>query len=279
VDEENDVITVSSQIEYDEAVRVMASDTKKILRFNIHTLGEEPTEIPSSVPKLPVKEAMHNGVTCDCCGVSPIVGLRYKCTGRNDYDLCSSCEGKAPQPFPMIKITAPQQPEANRGEGRGWGGRGPWGRRGGGGCNKWGGGGNGCGRMWKGADVDWPKTMEMNLDPEFYQTIKTSIDEFSKMMAAQNTKADEADNNDILKGQDTGEAEVMVEDFTVWAAELAQLSDMGFSDAVVLLPLLREHLGVFKTEEGGAVEGGPKPDFTPEQGMQRVIAAVLNKIK
>lgn len=35
--------------------------------------------------------AIHFTVSCDICGMSPIVGTRYKCDDCVDYDLCSHC--------------------------------------------------------------------------------------------------------------------------------------------------------------------------------------------
>lgn len=56
--------------------------------------------------------AIHDNVTCDECGQSPIVGARFKCCVREDFDLCAACEGKQQQPFAMIKIDNPQQAPA-----------------------------------------------------------------------------------------------------------------------------------------------------------------------
>ncbi|KAF4665733.1 hypothetical protein FOL46_003499 [Perkinsus olseni] len=36
-------------------------------------------------------ELVHYGSTCDGCGVSPIVGRRYKCNYCAEYELCSRC--------------------------------------------------------------------------------------------------------------------------------------------------------------------------------------------
>jgi Zn-finger nucleic acid-binding protein len=36
--------------------------------------------------------------------MDPIVGPRYRCTGRDNYDLCGRCEGLYLQPHAMIKI-------------------------------------------------------------------------------------------------------------------------------------------------------------------------------
>lgn len=34
---------------------------------------------------------MHRGVECDGCRKSPIVGSRFQCTTRSNYDLCKAC--------------------------------------------------------------------------------------------------------------------------------------------------------------------------------------------
>lgn len=39
-------------------------------------------------------EVVHEGVACDLCGVSPIVGVRFKCAECENFDLCTECEAK-----------------------------------------------------------------------------------------------------------------------------------------------------------------------------------------
>eukprot|EP00246_Nothoceros_aenigmaticus_P018380 TRINITY_DN958_c0_g1_i1.p1 TRINITY_DN958_c0_g1~~TRINITY_DN958_c0_g1_i1.p1 ORF type:complete len:748 (+),score=143.90 TRINITY_DN958_c0_g1_i1:179-2422(+) len=39
----------------------------------------------------PSNQVFHNGVQCDGCGISPIVGPRYKSLKKYDFDLCQSC--------------------------------------------------------------------------------------------------------------------------------------------------------------------------------------------
>lgn len=46
-------------------------------------IGQKSTEQQSVV---------HNDIICDGCNVSPITGIRYKCSVCPDYDLCSKCE-------------------------------------------------------------------------------------------------------------------------------------------------------------------------------------------
>jgi len=40
---------------------------------------------------------VHEGIECDMCHQNPIVGNRYKCTIRAEYDLCEDCEGNKSQ--------------------------------------------------------------------------------------------------------------------------------------------------------------------------------------
>jgi len=50
---------------------------------------------------------VHTNVTCDGCGQEGIVGPRFKCTVRPDYDLCEKCEPELNNSYPMIKIYEP----------------------------------------------------------------------------------------------------------------------------------------------------------------------------
>lgn len=36
-------------------------------------------------------KSIHYGVTCDGCGVKPIVGIRYKSSVQYDFDYCEKC--------------------------------------------------------------------------------------------------------------------------------------------------------------------------------------------
>jgi hypothetical protein len=36
----------------------------------------------------------HHGITCDQCGASPVVGVRYRCSVCPDFDLCEVCVGR-----------------------------------------------------------------------------------------------------------------------------------------------------------------------------------------
>ena len=44
-----------------------------------------------SVPGMSLPPQYHLGVTCDGCGMSPIIGTRNTCTTCSNYDLCHEC--------------------------------------------------------------------------------------------------------------------------------------------------------------------------------------------
>ena len=53
---------------------------------------------------------VHNDVTCDGCGMYPIVGCRYKCAICPNFDFCEKCEKKfhREHSHPMIQIPSPE---------------------------------------------------------------------------------------------------------------------------------------------------------------------------
>jgi len=112
-DEEGDEIIVNSDVEFQEALRFMTS-SGQMLRFEARIVSSE-------VPTAQASTVVHAFVTCDECGMSPIKGIRYKCTVRNDFDLCTNCEAKKQQPYPVIKIFEPVHPPGLF-NGRRWGG-------------------------------------------------------------------------------------------------------------------------------------------------------------
>jgi len=81
--------------------RVFAVDPNNITSV----LQQAEAEIVQEDPE----RVRHRGITCDVCDMSPIVGPRYKCTVRSDYDLCEKCHGESDPKFAMIKIRQPTQ--------------------------------------------------------------------------------------------------------------------------------------------------------------------------
>jgi len=79
---------------------------------------EEVKDVESkSNSNYPYTIPVHDRVTCDGCGMSPIQGNRYKCFTCPDYDLCEACEdaGKHPADHPMLKIRMPVGRQCSRG--------------------------------------------------------------------------------------------------------------------------------------------------------------------
>jgi len=122
-DPDGDKITVSSQEEIQEAVSV-AMSSNGVLRFLIFEKQEveaerkAPVSIPAAAPvpapvpvafvpvPAPAGPSVHDGVTCDGCQVSPIVGIRYKCFVCRDFDLCAACEATKThdQSHPLLQM-------------------------------------------------------------------------------------------------------------------------------------------------------------------------------
>ena len=109
-DEDGDFVVLDSHVELEEALRVMRSiQPSNKLCFNFEVLAK-PTSIPSE-QKAKTKP-VHDKVCCDECNMCPIVGTRYKCSVRQNYDLCENCESAKSQPYAMIKIYKPEQSPA-----------------------------------------------------------------------------------------------------------------------------------------------------------------------
>jgi len=83
--------------------------SSRVAGANANSKGEE--EAAESQCKGPV---VHARVICDGCGMNPIVGIRYKCSVCDDFDLCASCEadGVHDQTHPMLKINTPSMAPA-----------------------------------------------------------------------------------------------------------------------------------------------------------------------
>lgn len=77
---------------------------------------QPPHTAPSTEQQSSSGQAVHDGVTCDVCGASPITGVRYKCTVCHDYDLCAKCEatGQHDERHPLIKMNQPKGPAVHR---------------------------------------------------------------------------------------------------------------------------------------------------------------------
>jgi len=100
-DEDEDVITVSTDAEIEEAFSVAQALDSKVLRLEITAIIDKPQS-----------KAVHFRVICDGCGQNPIMGDRFKCSVRDDFDLCAECERTDQSPHPYLKIKTPAQAPA-----------------------------------------------------------------------------------------------------------------------------------------------------------------------
>lgn len=63
--------------------------------------------VPKNRIEMPAEGEVHDGVTCDGCGMVPILGPRYKCSVCENFDFCPNCEATKPHDHLFIKIRAP----------------------------------------------------------------------------------------------------------------------------------------------------------------------------
>ena len=84
-----------------------------VARFDIVALTELFTSLEKPSPaETQTNVAVHHNVICDGCDMQPIVGDRFKCSVRSDFDLCNGCEQKDTSPHPYLKIKDSSQAPA-----------------------------------------------------------------------------------------------------------------------------------------------------------------------
>jgi hypothetical protein len=67
-------------------------------------IGFQVSEAEESKEPVGEQPIIHVGVSCDGCGESPILGVRYKCAVCKDFDYCTNCEEKLDHDHPFLKI-------------------------------------------------------------------------------------------------------------------------------------------------------------------------------
>jgi hypothetical protein len=64
----------------------------------VPTKAKNHSQSRSEVTKTSQSNSVHVNVTCDGCGIFPIIGERFKCVTCEDFDLCLTCEQKRIHP-------------------------------------------------------------------------------------------------------------------------------------------------------------------------------------
>ena len=109
--EDNSVITMRLDEDLHECVRLFSSAAT--LNLEVVAAPDASAGAPAAAAQASASEGhVHTNVTCDNCGMAPIVGPRFKCLVRDDFDLCPSCETESVQPYAMVKIYSPEQAPA-----------------------------------------------------------------------------------------------------------------------------------------------------------------------
>ena len=61
-----------------------------------------------TLPPPTADEFEWSNVSCDGCGITPLIGRRYFCSTCGDFDVCSDCEKKG-HDHPLILIPQPNE--------------------------------------------------------------------------------------------------------------------------------------------------------------------------
>ncbi|XP_023032523.1 protein ref(2)P-like [Drosophila willistoni] len=97
IDADNDEIEIVNQIDYD----IFLSKCGISMHLQIAAIKE--TVKGKSAPARDTSDSIiHYKITCDSCGLTPLVGFRYKCIQCPDLDLCQACEAFRRHPHHMM---------------------------------------------------------------------------------------------------------------------------------------------------------------------------------
>ena len=80
--------------DYDLCEKCYASEKKTNHGHSFQAIKKEIIPDIKLKSQAKVEKNVHLNVTCDGCGVHPIVGVRYKCAVCRNFDFCENCEKK-----------------------------------------------------------------------------------------------------------------------------------------------------------------------------------------
>ncbi len=91
---------------------------QKLINKNIHNIAAKTANILQNREDQPQNRPLHEDARCHECGISPIVGIKYKCLVCFGYELCETCESVHDHVHALMKIKRPDQqyqPQEKRG--------------------------------------------------------------------------------------------------------------------------------------------------------------------
>lgn len=67
------------------------------------------SEVQSSIDHDDEHDDFQNDIACDGCGWQPIIGIRYKCSVCQEFNLCRECKERKGHPHAFLKIKQGQE--------------------------------------------------------------------------------------------------------------------------------------------------------------------------
>ena len=96
----------------DEIQKLIQAQVQEELRKSLNTTSNT-VRVEEDTCK-----TVHAGITCDGCGINPIVGVRFHSLAKQNFDLCSKCEKTVHCEHPMIRLR--ENTHRHLGYGQGW---------------------------------------------------------------------------------------------------------------------------------------------------------------
>jgi hypothetical protein len=104
-DDEGDTIALSSDEDFTLCASDIMPDGRPKLRFTFQVIPKDPGPLlaPAAAQDVSSSKVIHESIECRGCSSKPIIGARFLCSVRPDYNVCEKCESRG-QPYPMLKI-------------------------------------------------------------------------------------------------------------------------------------------------------------------------------
>lgn len=87
--------------------RVVQACSGKLIKVVIKVITSTDPDASKVQCKAEKTELIHQNTVCSECGMSPIVGPRFKCIVRSSFSLCETCEQQNVHIVPLLKIVDP----------------------------------------------------------------------------------------------------------------------------------------------------------------------------